>query len=160
MPDHSFINLYHELRQGIELSKTNVLQVGCGRGGGCYYLAKYHNVAKVTGIDLSKANISISKDLHDFSNLSFKQRNAVDFCFEDGRFNLIFNLESLHRYSSKADFFKCVYESLTTDRIFAYADLFNGNRVERSEGMLADAGFVIEAQKDITAGVVASIDLK
>lgn len=155
----SFINLYHEITREVDLANKSVLEVGCGRGGGAYYMAKYRQAAQVKGIDLSTVNITICNEQNQFPHVSFSEADATNFSFEDEQFDVIINLESSHCYKAKDLFFECVAKNLKSGGTFAYSDLFNADRVEINEEMLRKCGFRIEQKKDITAGVLKSIDI-
>src|ERR1700739_2051151 len=70
------IQLYHELIKDIELSGKNVLEIGCGFGGGCYYMATYFKPVSVTGIDISYKNIDMCNRLHKVPNTQYLERDA------------------------------------------------------------------------------------
>ncbi len=157
--DKNFINLYHELLRDIDLKEKSVLEVGCGRGGGCYYMDEYRSVKKAKGIDLSGANITICNEANSSANVLFVEADAERFSFNEELFDVVINLESSHCYNSKKDFFSCVYKALDDDGLFMYGDLFEDSYIKKIEKILTEAGFVIEAQKEITAGVVDSLDV-
>jgi SAM-dependent methyltransferase len=52
--DRLCIQLYERVTGGIDLGDRKVLEIGCGRGGGASYLARYHNPEAVLGIDYSR----------------------------------------------------------------------------------------------------------
>jgi cyclopropane fatty-acyl-phospholipid synthase-like methyltransferase len=53
-PDRSAIQLYHHVLGGVDLNGRDVLEMGCGRGGGCWYISRYCAPRSVTGLDLSQ----------------------------------------------------------------------------------------------------------
>ena len=63
-PNRYFIGLYHHVAGAIDLSNKTLLEIGCGRGGGASYIARYLNPANTTAIDLSPAAIAFCRS-HD-----------------------------------------------------------------------------------------------
>ena len=48
-----YIQLYHHVTYNLELRDLNVLEVGCGRGGGADYIKRYLKPKKMVGVDFS-----------------------------------------------------------------------------------------------------------
>ncbi|MFT7612147.1 MAG: SAM-dependent methyltransferase [Parvicellaceae bacterium] len=159
LKDESFIRLYSELVRNLNMEGKSVLEVGCGRGGGCYIFSEYLGAARIFGIDLSLANIKLANQLNVHKNITFNEGNATKFTFEKEKFDFIVNLESSHCYHSKEDFFNRVYTALQDNGTFAYADLINANKVEKTEAQLLGAGFTILQKREFTSSVVDSIEI-
>lgn len=47
------IQLYHRVAGAINLSRMDVLEVGCGRGGGASHVMRYLRPRSLTGLDLA-----------------------------------------------------------------------------------------------------------
>ncbi|TFH30798.1 MAG: class I SAM-dependent methyltransferase, partial [Promethearchaeota archaeon] len=47
------INLYHHDVQDVPLENKDMLEIGCGRGGGAAYIARYLKPRSYIGLDLS-----------------------------------------------------------------------------------------------------------
>jgi hypothetical protein len=52
-PDRLCIQLYHHTVGETSLEGKDVLEVGCGRGGGASYIARYLRPRSMTGLDFS-----------------------------------------------------------------------------------------------------------
>ncbi|MFN7140254.1 MAG: class I SAM-dependent methyltransferase, partial [Limisphaerales bacterium] len=52
-PDRLCIQLYERVVAPVRLEGNEVLEVGCGRGGGSSYIARYHQPTTVIGVDYS-----------------------------------------------------------------------------------------------------------
>jgi len=157
--DRSFIRLYKETISDVDLNGKNVLEIGCGRGGGSYFFAEYSTAKKVLGMDLSPANIKLCNKFYKLENVSFIEGNANKFEFKQEQFDVIVNLESSHCYPSKQDFFNRVKKTLKDGGTFAYADLIDANKIKQTEAFLLAAGFNILSRKDFTPFIVNSIEL-
>ena len=55
------IQLYNHTIAGIDIKEKNILEVGCGRGGGLSYINRYLSPNNVTGIDLNKKAVDFCK---------------------------------------------------------------------------------------------------
>ncbi len=149
------IQLYHELLKGIDVNGKNVLEIGCGFGGGCYYLANYHKPEQVTGIDLSDKNIARCIKIHNSPIIQFKEGDAEDTGFASESFDVIVNLESSHGYPSRdTKFCHEVARLLRPGGYFAYGDLFGEKQFKSFTMALNEAGMIQLSEKDITKEVL------
>ena len=154
------ISLYRKLLNEVpgiteRNKKWEVLEVGCGRGGGCYVLKNYYNMITITGIDLSSANIVLAKKI--LPELHFMVDSATEFKF-DKKYDLILNLESSHAYNSRKVFFENVNAHLKNNGIFAFGDVMAKTKVEEIEKWLVGSGFKIIKSETITTGIISSIE--
>ena len=53
--------LYHSIIQPLDLVGKDILEIGCGVGGGCYYMDNYFDPSSVTGIDLIARHIAMAR---------------------------------------------------------------------------------------------------
>ncbi len=175
------INIVHFVVKGVELTGKRVLDVGCGRGGNCSYLARYTDAKEIVGLDFCEGHIEFCRKVHQFENVSFKQGDAQYLPFDDEEFDIVINIESSHDYPDLAKFIKGVERVLVKGGIFCCADaIFSqalqeknaisddvftfacgghfARRKEPHETILRDAGFIIEKTVDITDSVIRSIE--
>ena len=157
--DSHHISLYMRLLNMVPVINESgkdwsALEVGCGRGGGCYVMKNYYGISKITGIDLSPANIKFASKL--LPEVRFITHDATTFDTEE-KFNLILNLESSHAYSSRLEFFKKVESSMNDNSFFAFGDIIKKESLEEVELMLKDAGLAIIKTETINERVVKSI---
>jgi ubiquinone/menaquinone biosynthesis C-methylase UbiE len=132
-PPHSFIkkedknfknqlSLYLSLFDNLKIKNKNILEVGCGRGGGIKKLSKYFNFTEIHACDLNKNNIEYCK-VNNKANIDFKVSNAENLDYSDNYFDIIINVESSHNYKNYPLFFNEVKRILKPDGIFLYTDV-------------------------------------
>lgn len=131
-PPHDFIkkedqdfknqlSLYFSLFDNLKFKNKNILEVGCGRGGGIKALIKYFNFKEVHACDLNEKNIEYCKTNND-TNIKFKVSDAQNLDYPDNYFDIIINVESSHNYENFPLFFNEVKRVLKPDGIFLYTD--------------------------------------
>jgi 2-polyprenyl-3-methyl-5-hydroxy-6-metoxy-1,4-benzoquinol methylase len=135
-------------------NNISALEIGCGRGGGCYVLKKYFGIKDVTGIDLSSANIKLAE--RSLPEGKFIVSDATEFN-TDKKYDLIINLESSHAYSSRLEFFKKVMQHMKDGSDFVFGDHIRSGQLETVENMMKEAGFRIIASETINQQVTDSI---
>ena len=74
-----------------------VLDIGCGWGGGAYYLANNYGV-EVTGITLSESQLEMAEDLCSGVSASFE---LCDYRLHQGRYDRIYSLGMLEHVGNK-----------------------------------------------------------
>jgi SAM-dependent methyltransferase len=155
--DRYHIQLYNELLKGAHIDNKDVLEIGCGFGGGCYYLSTYHKPASVTGIDLSDRNIKLCKKLNLAPNVKFYEMDAEDIKLKDGTFDVIVNLESSNSYPARdTKFCSEVVRLLKPGGCFIYGDLFPQAKFESFTNALTAKGMVKISEREITKGAMLS----
>ena len=60
-PNRFHIQLYHRIATQADLRGKQVLEVGCGHGGGASYLMRTLRPASYTGLDLNPAGIAFCR---------------------------------------------------------------------------------------------------
>jgi len=55
------MNLYNHVLSGAYIQNQSVLEVGCGRGGGCSFIARNLKPRRIVGLDLYDGNIVFCK---------------------------------------------------------------------------------------------------
>ena len=127
-PDAPFrlhLNLIRHLLAGVDLCGKSVLEIGCGRGGNCYYLSRYTDAGQIVGLDLCALNLVSTRQNPALEHAEFIAGDAQQLPFASGFFDIVLNLESAHCYS---DFGKFVAETarvLKSRGIFCFADLWD-----------------------------------
>ena len=158
--DAHHISLYMKLLDmvpNIQENSKNIsaLEIGCGRGGGCYIMKNYYNIQNITAVDLSSANIRLAKRFVPEGN--FIVSDAVEFKTEK-KFDIVLNLESSHRYSSRLVFFKNVFSMMKEDGNFVFGDMIRKNELQKVEKMIAEFGLKIMKVETVNQEVVNSIE--
>jgi len=156
--DRSFIQLYDVVARGAPLADRDLLEVGCGRGGGAAYLARAFAPRRMVAVDLSSRAIALCRRRFQGPNLAFQVGDAERLPFGDGSFDAVINVESSHCYGELSTFLTEVRRVLRPRGRFLYADFRPREEVDGWRDSLAAAGFVIEAERDLRPGVVAALD--
>jgi ubiquinone/menaquinone biosynthesis C-methylase UbiE len=154
-------NLAKQLLKNTDISTKLVLDVGCGRGGLCYYMYKYLDPKKIYGLDNCKGNIVFCKRRFISPRVSFVHGDAHYLPFANNSFHVVTNLESSHCYPYSPIFFQEVYRVLKRKGFFCYADSMPGDTKQFKTIIdnLIDTGFEIVQKKDIAKNVAKAIDL-
>jgi ubiquinone/menaquinone biosynthesis C-methylase UbiE len=154
------IQLYHHVASAISLANLDVLEVGCGRGGGASYVKRYLKPRSVMGIDFSQSNINFCRQKHQIPGLNFELGDAESLQFDDNSFDAVINVESSHCYQQTEKFFTEVYRVLRPDGYFLFTDFRPQEAVENTYKQLETAGFSVVKEENITANVYASMELE
>ena len=157
-PDRSDIQLYEVVARGAPLAGRDLLEVGCGRGGGAAYVARALGPRRVVAVDLSPRAIALCRGRFRQPNLSFEVGDAEQLPFADGAFDAVLNVESSHCYGRFDLFLREVRRVLRPGGHFLYADFRAQDEVAGWRAALTAAGFAIAAERDLRPGVVAALD--
>ncbi len=152
------LQLYHFLASQTPIQGKKVLEVGSGRGGGSYYLARYFNPAEIIGMDIAENAVAFSNENHKSPNLRYVAGNAEKIPFEDHSFDVVINVESSHAYGSIDLFFHEVKRILKPGGFFLITDMRDPKNIPAFEKSLLDSGLVLERQQVITPNVLKAID--
>ena len=160
------IQLYDYLFQFCDSKGKDVLEVGCGRGGGAGFLYKTYRPESYLGIDFAKANIAFCNSVHTGNGLRFEVGRAESLAVPDCSKDIIINVESSHCYTSPAFFFKEVHRILKPGGMFLFADI-RGDRLTSSyqtvtmleEQFKALEDMSLIDRTDITNNVMRSLEL-
>jgi SAM-dependent methyltransferase len=156
-PDRSFIQLYYSILHRQSLADRDVLEVGCGRGGGSSYIARYLGPRSVCGVDLSRKAVHFCRQMHESPILRFKVGDSERLPFGDESFDAVVNVESSHCYPSIDRFFSEVKRILRPGGSFHIADLRDDTGVRSFHASLDRSGMRIEEGGDITPNVVSAM---
>ncbi|NOZ45524.1 MAG: class I SAM-dependent methyltransferase [Chlorobi bacterium] len=157
--DRYCIQLYNLVANVKNLKGLNVLEVGCGRGGGVYYINKYLNPASIVGVDISKEAIQFCNNNYVLNGLSFIEGDAENLRFSDESFDLILNVESSMHYGSVEKFFMEVKRLLKPGGIFSIADIRPKKTLPILEQQIKNSGMTLIKETDISLNVVRAIEL-
>lgn len=153
-----FIQLYHRTATQVDLDDKQVLEVGCGHGGGASYLVRTLHLASYTGLDLNPAGIAFCRERHHLPGLKFVQGDAENLPFPDQSFDAVINIESSHLYSHFPRFLAEVARVLRAEGHFLYADFRYTDVVATWEAQLADAPMRMLSQRTINSEVIRGMD--
>ena len=147
------------MASGVDLRGRDVLEIGCGRGGGASYVARYLGPRSVTGMDLAPNAVEFRKRHYAHDCLHFVCGDAVALQFEDVSFDAVINIESSHCYSSMRKFLSEVHRVLRPGGHLMLADRRERRRAETLRTQLQRSGFQIISQRRITPNILHALDL-
>lgn len=157
-PYRPYIQLYEHLTRNVSLEGRDVLEVGCGRGGGASYLMRYLRPASLTALDVVAGAVAFSQVRHAISGLHFLQGDAEAIPLPDDAFDVVLNVESCHCYSSMPFFLAEVSRVLRRGGLLLVADFWPAKDVATFRRHLAAAGFACMREQVITPNVLRALD--
>ncbi|SDB90907.1 class I SAM-dependent methyltransferase [Williamwhitmania taraxaci] len=159
IPNKYSAQLYHLIGSATDLKGKDIVEVGCGRGGGLSYIVNTFSPATALGVDLNKRAAKFCSKHHNKQGLSFAQGDAQDLSFiADGSFDAIINVESSHRYPRMDLFLKEVHRVLRPGGYFLYTDFRYDHEMTELKQQLAATGMVIHKEIMITDNVVQALE--
>ena len=156
-PDRYAIHLYHRVARAVALAGREVLEVGCGRGGGSSFVKRYHHPGQMTGVDFSPKAVRFCQQNHCVAGLSFVHGDAEALPFGDESFDAVINVESSHCYGSMPAFLREVKRVLRPGGHFLFADLRAAEDRDRLHGLVAETGMAILEKEDVTPNVLEAL---
>jgi ubiquinone/menaquinone biosynthesis C-methylase UbiE len=154
------LQLYHHVASAIPLAGLNVLEVGCGRGGGASYVMRYLQPNSLIGVDFSQSNINFCRQKYQLPGLKFELGDAEALQFPDNSFDAVINVESSHCYRHTDKFFAEVNRVLRPNGYFLFTDFRPKEAVEDTHKELLQADFSLLKVEKITDNVFASMELE
>jgi len=157
-PDRSCIELYNVVASAVDLTASEVLEVGSGRGGGASFVARYLRPRRVVGVDVSPEAIALCRSRHAVPGLSFEVGDAEHLGYAAASFDAVLNVESSHCYGNPGAFLSEVRRVLRPGGHFLYADFRAKTELDAWRAQLVASGLRLVSERDITQGVVAALD--
>lgn len=156
------IGLYAELirTSGLhddELHSARVLELAAGRGGGLRYLKKRYAPAELIGVELTAAGVRHARRL----GLNMLRGSAHRLPFPDARFDLVLTLDALNHMADRDAILREARRVLTPNGLLLVGDFIKlpaATGLDRMRRLAHSSGFQVVRMRDVTAGVVASLD--
>lgn len=158
-PNRYQIQLYHHVVNGIDLKGMDVLEVGCGRGGGASFVKRYHNPATLVGLDITSKAIKFCQNYYNIDNLTFQKGDAESLEFDDNTFDVVLNIESSHIYSNMQKFLRCVYRVLKPGGYFLLADACFKEDIYFLRDSIKNSKFKLKKEENISENVLRALEL-
>lgn len=152
------IQLYSRVAGAWDLRGKDVLEIGCGRGGGASFIARYLHPASLTGVDLSARAVRYCRRSHRIERLTFLRGEAEHLPLPSNSFDAVVNVESSHCYPSFERFLGEVARLLRPNGVFLFADFRPREEVARVREQLKER-FTIVEEEVITANVTRALEL-
>lgn len=150
--------LYWRVAMPGEIAGKDVLEVGCGRGGGSAFLATAMGARSVLGIDLTESSVKWCQRRFPLANLTFRVGDAENIPVAGESIDAVVNVESAHNYPHIGSFFAESFRVLRPGGSFLMADMILADRVDEIRTQISDAGLLIEDEEDIGPNVVAALE--
>lgn len=152
------LQLYHHVAGAVDCSDCDVLEVGCGRGGGAAYISRYLKARRVVGVDLSENAVTLCNEHYATDGLEFRTGDAEALPFPEKSFDRVVNIESAFCYPHRDRFYREVYRVLRNGGYFLYADIEKTDRVHILDKWLEETGFTFVEKEIINENVIKACD--
>ena len=171
-PDSYGKALYERVAGAAPLAGRDVLEVGCGRGGGAAAVFERYGPRSLVGLDLAASAIERARRDHGRPGLEFVQGDAEALPFGDAAFDVVLNVESAHWYPNVEKFLTEAFRVLRPGGALLLADLRHTSlpddggevfmpRVDMRTfvAQLEASPFELVEQEDITSNVRRALEL-
>lgn len=154
------IQLYHATAtQNGDLAGKQVLEVGCGQGGGASYLTRALKPESYIGLDLNATGIEFCRRRHQVPGLDFIQGDAEQLPYPSESFDAVINVESSHFYPHFDRFLSEVSRVLRQGGAFLYTDVRQWFQCDQWEADLKAAGMRMVSGREINTEVLRGMEL-
>ncbi|MDO0925013.1 class I SAM-dependent methyltransferase [Streptomyces sp. TG1A-8] len=150
--------LYRRAIGEVPMTGAEVLEVGCGRGGGAALVADGYPVRSVTAVDFSLRSVEFCTHVHRRAPVSFVCADACRLPFPDRRFDRVLTVETTHCLTRPQSFWDEARRVLRPGGLVVLADEWPADRVEELDAQVEAAGLRVLERQDITDGVLRSLD--
>jgi ubiquinone/menaquinone biosynthesis C-methylase UbiE len=158
-PNRYSIQLYHHMAVEAGIKNKDIVEVGCGRGGGLSYITKTFQPATAIGVDLDKLAVAFSNRHYGLENLSFLQGNAERLSLEDNSCDIVLNVESSHRYRNMKAFLGEVKRILRPGGYFLLTDFRFDHDFEGMREDIQASGLTLLKERNINQEVLKALEL-
>jgi ubiquinone/menaquinone biosynthesis C-methylase UbiE len=156
-PERYSIQLYHHLVSGTEIKNKDIVEIGCGRGGGLFYIASNFSPLSAKGVELNKQAVSFCNRHYSLDGLSFLQGDAQNLSLGNECCDVVISVESSHRYQDMKAFLREVSRILRSGGHFLLADFRYDHEMEALKKELASSGMTVLKEQFITKQVVDAL---
>ena len=154
------IQFYHHVATAVPIDGKDVLEVGCGRGGGAAYIARYLKPKQMTGLDRTPSAIEFARrHFASEKNLRFVEGDAHSLPFEDNSFDAVVNIESAQHYADIDRFLREVHRVLRPGGHLLIACFEDPSKDVYPRRSLDRSPLKAMSEEDVTPGVVRAMDL-
>ncbi len=153
------IQLYHRLAKMVDVNEKNIVEIGCGRGGGIAYITKMFTPASAIGVDLNEKAVKFGNTHYKLNALTFEQGDAQNLHFGNESKDIVFNVESSHRYPKMKNFLDEVYRILKHGGYFLFTDFRYKNEMSELVHLLDQYDFIKFDEQFINNEVNTALDL-
>jgi SAM-dependent methyltransferase len=149
---------YYRLLEKGHPDNKSILEVGCGKGGGCrHVIAPFFSPKKYVGLDVNSSLINACKAHNLDRRFQFMEGSALDLPFASNSFDIVLNVESSHCYPSFKTFLKEVERVLRPGGQLIFCDLrwWMGHDIKKNiERQLHSTNMEVVAFEEITNNII------
>jgi ubiquinone/menaquinone biosynthesis C-methylase UbiE len=144
-PERYQLQMYKELYKllvagGHMQGHTDLLEVGCGRGGGLMHFLKLLPGSSAIGLDYSETALRYCREHYrHVRSLAFVRGSAVELPFAEDSFDLLISVEASHNFGGYDGFFREVHRVLRPGGAFLYCDYDIADGVQDIENKMRGA---------------------
>lgn len=151
------LSLYHYSASKLPLQGLDVLEVGSGRGGGAYFLHRYHNSHSLTGLELTCNGVNLCNRNYQSPGLKFVTGNAVEMPFKKQSFDVVISVESFHALPDRIAVIHELMRVLKPGGYFTCLDVIDKVVYDIILNLLNEVGMIIKSVEMITDRVIAAM---
>lgn len=156
--------LYHQVARSTALQGRDVIEFGCGRGGGARFLTNTERPRTYVGTDASRLLIYAARRLGVSPALRFRVARAERTPFAAGSFHVGISVEAVSPLGDKAAFLAEAARVLRPDGALLVTDFFYTRETSRNSAagfrqLLVDSRFALEREDDWTAQAVHALEV-
>ncbi len=149
--------MYQRVAGAVDLSGADVLEVGCGRGGGAAYVARHLGPRAVVASDGCASNVMAARAAHALERLTFEHARAEALPFPDSAFDAVINIESCKYYRPLAAFVAGVHRLLRPGGKLLSAYFAEPPLLTAIRDAIVRGGFAVVDEEDMSVRVCAAI---
>jgi ubiquinone/menaquinone biosynthesis C-methylase UbiE len=157
-PNRYSAQLYHRLARTVDLNGKDIVEIGCGRGGGLSYIANSFKPKTALGIDIDARAAKFGNEYYKSKILKFEQGDAQQINLDDASIDIVFNVESSHRYPEMEKFLSEVYRVLKPGGYFLITDFRYSHEMDEYHEMVKKFDFKKFDEQIINPNVVSALE--
>jgi ubiquinone/menaquinone biosynthesis C-methylase UbiE len=150
------LQLYHHLLQLIEIEDREVLEVGCGQGGGCRYIDGYLYPKRTVGLDHAQPNLDSARGSSGAS-ISYELGDAEAMLFDDSSFDIVICVEASHDFANVPRFLRETHRVLRSGGYLLLTDFRWAGGEEELYSQCVKSPLIVERWWDISSNVLAAV---
>ena len=152
-PHRYCLQLYDRIVTAIDVKGKDLLEVGCGRGGGASYVMRCLGPRSYTGLDQSVAGTRFCHGHYSIEGLQFVRGDAGDLPCQDSSVDAVVNVESSRCYRSMEQFLSEVVRVLRKGGHLLFGDVRDDGQEDTLRSQFREAGLFIVEEEEILTGI-------
>jgi len=155
--------LYHRLTRSVAMNGADVIEIGCGRGGGARFLAENFGPRSYWATDNSRLLIAGNRLRRRPMGLRFRFARADRVPFKAASFDIGLSVETMHCLSDKAAFLDEMARVLRPAGRLLIADFFyqrdsSPSALSVFKKAVRESAWEVDDEQDWTSNTVASLE--